>query len=766
MYPQIRMEMETKRRWSKRLLNEIYALCRKGQYAEAKQLLEPFAEAGRAEAQYQMGELLFRKMLDKEDYTNVEEVATWYEKAAMQQYANAILALADLYVPERDYSKIYPAAVKGKPKLSPTFKLKPNLDKALSLYAQAYEVGDKYLWSMKDYLIKILDDPDAPHEMKDKIINFMFDMVGKGCKPAAEVLLHLWWRPYARLLSKQKNLPESYDLHMTMQELFQAKWFRLLLDEKEDSSMSAVLVLRFLVEQFNSTEALDLLTQVALKGNAIAADIAGKAHYKQGNYESALACFHISNDHHMLGHMYENGEGTDVDQSRAFHYYLEIDDYANLGRMYEHHTAVDCDYTDHDLQKAYDYYRKALVRGAWWFPIGSKEEEAEKYKRICQGIRRMKEFILEGWDNIGIQVKTSADNAVCAFTVSSCDDCPFIVSWGDGTVQRIDNKQGGDLHIEHTFAKKGTWDINLTSVETHTITGLHYTDTTCLLTRLDVSDCPILADLYCPDQVLRSLNVSQNPRLERLVCRNNRLRTLHIEKNIRLTQLDCSGNKDLSSIYWKTNSPLRKLCFDLHQLSPHNGLQLKLLLKLNNGELTGPMPETPLEHLSLWLAYYIRCSNWAAIKKIAAEKVYYFDKQPLGKRKPAFEAIHQMAMDAPRDDAPFGLSTIKPRGRFGCDEKQYVSFYADYSPNFSQDFEDTNLYIYPWAECLAMPVDVKEYDGWLMLPQTGPTVIAATCFCAMTNWYLDEPEEKAEEFKDYMEFRRKADEYNNDRNLK
>lgn len=303
-------------------------------------------------------------------------------------------------------------------------------------------------------------------------------------------------------------------------------------------------------------------------------------------------------------------------------------------------------------------------------------------------------------------------------------------------------------------------------METHTITGLHYTGTTCLLTQLDVSDCSILADLYCPDQALRSLNVSQNPRLERLVCRNNRLRALNIKKNIRLTQLDCSGNKDLSSIYWKANSPLRKLCFDLHQLSPHNGLQLKHLLKLNNGELAGPMPETPLEHLSLWLAYYIRCCNWTAIKKIAEEKVYYFGKQPLGKRKPAFEAIHQMAMDAPWDDAPFELSAIAPKGRFGCDEDQYVSFYADYSPDFSQDFEDTNLYIYPWAECLAMPVDVKEYEGWLMLPQTGPTVIASTCFCAMSNWYLDEPEEKAEKFKDYMEFRRKADEYNNDRNLK
>lgn len=436
--------METKRRWSKRLLNEVYALRSKGQYAEAKQLLKPFAEAGRAEAQYQMGELLFREMQDKEDYTHVEEVVVWYEKAAMQQHTNAILALADLYVPERNFSKIYPEAVKGEPKLSPTFKLKPDLDKALSLYAQAYEAGNEEPLPTCS-LTNILNAPDATQEMKDKIVNTVRDMAEKGCDKAADMLIHLWWRHYAIPLSKQKDLTVPYDLHMTMQELFQAKWFRLQLDDEEEPSSSAVLVLKSLVEQFNSTEALDLLTQIALKGNAIAAGIAGEAHYKQGNYESALACFHISNDRRMLGHMYENGEGTDVDQSRAFHYYLEIDDYVNLGRMYEHHTAVDCDYTDHDLQKAYDYYRKALVRGAWWFSNGSKEEEAEEYKRICQGIRRMKEFILEGWDNIGMQVKTKDANTICAFTVSSCDNCHFIVSWGDGTVQRIDNKQGGDL---------------------------------------------------------------------------------------------------------------------------------------------------------------------------------------------------------------------------------------------------------------------------------------------------------------------------------
>lgn len=85
---------------SKRLQKQLKKLARNGHSEEAVKLLEPIAQEGNPNAQYQLGQLLFDAMMDKKDYTGIEKVVYWYEEAAKQGYAKAMAALGELYFPE------------------------------------------------------------------------------------------------------------------------------------------------------------------------------------------------------------------------------------------------------------------------------------------------------------------------------------------------------------------------------------------------------------------------------------------------------------------------------------------------------------------------------------------------------------------------------------------------------------------------------------------------------------------------------------------
>lgn len=84
---------------SQRLQKQLMKLTRNGQSEEAVKLLEPIAQGGNPNAQYQLGQLLFNIMRDKKDYTGIEKVVYWYEEAAKQGYAKAMAALGELYFP-------------------------------------------------------------------------------------------------------------------------------------------------------------------------------------------------------------------------------------------------------------------------------------------------------------------------------------------------------------------------------------------------------------------------------------------------------------------------------------------------------------------------------------------------------------------------------------------------------------------------------------------------------------------------------------------
>ena len=63
-----------------------------------------------------------------------------------------------------------------------------------------------------------------------------------------------------------------------------------------------------------------------------------------------------------------------------------------------------------------------------------------------------------------------------------------------------------------------------------------------VLTKLDVSKCPALVNLYCGDNNISSLDVSKCTALTKLECYANNLTSLDISKNTALTHLRCSTN--------------------------------------------------------------------------------------------------------------------------------------------------------------------------------------------------------------------------------
>lgn len=414
----------------------------------------------------------------------------------------------------------------------------------------------------------------------------------------------------------------------------------------------------------------------------------------------------------MLGKMYERGEGTAPDAEKAFHYYVEAESYYNMGRMYEQGIG-----TERDLQKAFECYHKIIHEECW---NHASDEWNEQVLAVRRSFRRLKKILFEQKDEIRMMAVTNKPASVCGFSFISYDDCLFTIDWGDGQVEEISNEKGKEIHAEHTYAKEGKWNICLRSDETHTLTSFHYTCETCILKVLDVTQCPILIDLYCVNQELKHLNVSQNPRLERLVCRGNKLETLNIRKNNHLTQLDCSDNP-LNYLNWHPQySALLHVCVQNTILYPDQYGFLDYLLKRNNGRKVNAISKDSFEKLHLNLAYYMRCSNWKDIKEEVNNGVTSGKIHTWGKYRQAFDKICSMQVDKTNTDGKWKIVSD------GWVHGEYNLGNNDYSP---QDIEDVHM---SWSEWLETPVEAVEKEGWMMLPLTKPSKIAGQCFLGMT----------------------------------
>ena len=494
---------------SKRLQKQLKKLARNGQSEEAVKLLEPIAQGGNPNAQYQLGQQLFDIMRDKKDYTGIEKVVYWYEEAAKQGYAKAMAALGELYFPGSWDTWMRTI------KQSPTFTLHTDLHKSLSYFVQASENGEWLGATNSTSIYNLLHSRTATDDEKNDAMQMLVYLAKKGDRDAANDLLHMWMSHF----QFPDRAPDV--LHLTQDELLHTDWFLLLLDYETEcekrhkySGADAIRLLSDLAEKGNQ-EALDMLTDIGMQVGKLVACWAGDIHYKHQEYEMALKCYRLGEYPRMLGLMYEKGEGVVPDAEKAFHYYEEAESYSNMGRMYEQGIG-----TKQDLQKAFECYHKIVDRKIYTF---DSEEEKNEILSVRRSFRRLKKILFAQKDEIKLMVTAKEPESVCGFSFISYGNCLFTIDWGDGQVEEINNEKGEEIHAEHTYAKKGEWNIYLRSDETHTITSFHYICGTCILKALDVVQCPILVDLYCVSQGLRHLNVSKNLRLERLVCRGNKL---------------------------------------------------------------------------------------------------------------------------------------------------------------------------------------------------------------------------------------------------
>ena len=287
-------------------------------------------------------------------------------------------------------------------------------------------------------------------------------------------------------------------------------------------------------------------------------------------------------------------------------------------------------------------------------------------------------------------------------------------------MEKINNEKGEEIHAEHTYVKRGEWHICLKSDETHTLTSFHYTCEACTLKALDVTQCPILIDLYCVNQDLKHLNISKNPRLQRLVCRGNKLETLNIRKNNRLIQFDCSDNP-LNYLNWHPRySALLQVCTRNTTLFPDQYDFLDYLLKRNDGREVDAISKDSFEKLHLNLSYYMRCSNWKDIKEEVKNGVTSGKMHTWEKYRQTFAKICSIQVDKTNTNGEWKIVSD------GWVHGEYNLGNGDYSP---QDIEDVHM---SWSEWLATPVEAVEKKGWMMLPLTKPSEIAGQCFLGMT----------------------------------
>ena len=125
------------------------------------------------------------------------------------------------------------------------------------------------------------------------------------------------------------------------------------------------------------------------------------------------------------------------------------------------------------------------------------------------------------------------------------------IAWGDGGVSEFKSfadtdSWGWDRDEElHYAIGQGVVEHKYPNYNAHTITikgkikEFYCYD---VLTKLDVSKCPALVNLYCGDNNISSLDVSKCTALTKLECYANNLTSLDISKNTALTHLRCSTN--------------------------------------------------------------------------------------------------------------------------------------------------------------------------------------------------------------------------------
>ena len=720
---------------SKRLQKQLKELIRNGQLEEAAIRLEPIAKVGNPNAQYQLGQLLFDIMRDKRDYTGIEKVVYWYEEAVKQGYAKALTALGELYFPGT-----WDACMRNV-KQSPTFTLQTDLSKSLFYFVQASEKGER-LWANSISLANLFHSVDATVDMKNEVMQTVLVLAREGNCDAAYHLIDEWWWHFR----SPDRVPDI--LHLTPEELLHTDWFLTLLNYEvecqkkgEHVEDDAIRLLDELAKNGNQ-EALDMLTDIGLQVGGLVACWAGNSHYERQEYEKALDCYLAGNDIYKLGKMYERGEGTAPDAEKAFRYYEEAEDYYNMGRMYEQGIG-----TKQDLQKAFECYHKIVDRKIYTF---DSEEEKNEILSVRRSFRRLKKILFTQKDEIRMTVVAKEPESVCVFSFISYGDCLFTIDWGDGQVEEINNEKGEEVRAEHTYVEPGEWHIRLRSDETHTLTSFHYTCETYTLKALDVTQCPILIDLYCVNQGLKRLNVSKNPRLGRLVCRGNKLKILNIRRNNRLTQLDCSDNPELYHVDWNPQySALTKVC--MKNIINFDQLDfLDYLLKRNKGQKCEPIAEASFAPVFLPLSYYMRCLNWSDVKAKIKEGGYPIWKEHSWRKyKSAFDDMSS------REDFHYtGIDRIVCEGGY-----TYYWLYSSREKKYiHQDLEDVVMNLMPWSETLDMPVEIREKEGWMMFPQVTWADVFCPCFIEMTYSHWKETEEIIQWERDYWERHRQRQE--------
>lgn len=124
------------------------------------------------------------------------------------------------------------------------------------------------------------------------------------------------------------------------------------------------------------------------------------------------------------------------------------------------------------------------------------------------------------------------------------------------------------------------------------------------LTSIDVSGCAKLETLYCGSNSLSALALENATLLAQLTCSSNQLTTLNIYKNVNLTYLDCSYNK-LTSLSLSKNTLLATLAITSNQIAYIDLSNNVNLVNLycNDNKLT----EVRLNNLTKLTLYY--CKN-------------------------------------------------------------------------------------------------------------------------------------------------------------
>lgn len=78
-----------------------------------------------------------------------------------------------------------------------------------------------------------------------------------------------------------------------------------------------------------------------------------------------------------------------------------------------------------------------------------------------------------------------------------------------------------------------------------------------------------------------------------------------------------------------------------------------------------------------------------------------------------------------------------------------------------QDLEDVLMNSTPWSETLDMPVEIREKEGWMMLPPVTRADVFCDCFSEMTYSHCEETEKvlrSEQEFWKWLHKQQKQDE--------